>query len=91
MEEPNQNNRVTNAQLYKALFDLDQGLSDRFTALDRQFAAVHDRIGNVEDRQELHEKRNHANVATGKVSGIVGVAVAIATAVAVTIKQIFAS
>lgn len=88
--EKTPNGRVSNAQLYKALYELDKSLGERFTALDNTFTAVHNRIDNVEDRQQLHEESDHqAGASTTKLGGVAGLVAAIVAGVALAIRQVF--
>lgn len=68
--EPPTGGKVSNPDLYEALYKLDQGLGERFTAISREMAGLQDGINLCHSEMADHRK-NHQAV-TPKMGGIAG-------------------
>jgi hypothetical protein len=68
--DPPGNGKVSNADLYKALYDLDKGLGERFTAISRETAALQEGINLC--REELAEHKKDHQAVTPKMGGLAG-------------------
>ena len=56
---PSNGDRVTQATLYKALYELDQGLSRRFTVFLEVVAGIQEDVSHVRDDFETHREDGH--------------------------------
>ncbi len=74
---PPNGKKVTSAELYKALYDLDQGLSRRFTVILDAINAGRD---DLEDhrKNDGHGSNKKATAAAGGVVGVLAIVAAIA-------------
>lgn len=61
MEPPN-GERVTNAVLYKALYEFQGAMLHQFGLLDERFNGIAERACIVERRLDEHEKQPHLSV-----------------------------
>ena len=75
---PNGNGRVSTAELYRALYELDQGLSRRFTTVLDAINAGRD---DLEDhrKNDSHGSGKRATAAAGGVVGVLAIFAAIVT------------
>jgi len=75
---PNGNGKVSTAELYKALYDLDQGLSRRFTTV---LDAINDGRNDLEDHRKNDRHGSDKCVTAAAGGGVIGL-LAIVTTIA---------
>ena len=76
---PNGNGKVSTAELYRALYDLDQGLSRRFTTV---LDAINDGRDDLEDHRKNDRHGSDKRVTAAAGGGVVGLVAVIAAIVA---------
>jgi len=95
---PPNGGRATNTDLYRALYDIQrdlvgfqQSLTERFTALDREFTCIHEGINTINQRITEHEGYPHPLPQTTNIKatgGIAGFVAAVVAAAALAVKQV---
>ncbi len=81
------NGKISTAKFYRALFELDQGLSKRFTAILDAINDSHDESQQLRTDFEDHRK-NHPGQSAAKQTGKLALLVAFFTALATVAQRI---
>ena len=83
----NKNGKVSTAKFYRALFELDQGLSKRFTAILNAINNSSEESQQLRTDLENH-KQNHPGQSAAKQTGKLALLVAFFTALATVAQRI---
>lgn len=90
MEKTPNGSRVTNAELWQALYELQESLTERFTAHEKTHAAILDALNGVNERVADHEDSDHNGGSTvAKSGGVAATVAAVITGILIAIRQVF--